>query len=339
MSLSWKDCDADCQEPTIVDDDELTANFAEIRHEFPSGTDASFCSMTLFYCQMNIAKLIARVIEMAFSIQKTSYSKILELDHEVERCLQEVFVRVLRCGGPGFDRNLEPISDIMRCFYLKIILLLHRPFIGQSTKGIQFQKSRDRAISTALLIIRSQVKINSTSNFLFDNTWAVKPMIAQSLFPASVVLALDLYTYPDQSNSEEIIQALRDFRYSFFELSKEFPSMEKLYSILNILMAKTWEKLRLNQEPDLEPFASAPYAPTEATFFFPSASTSQNPSLYNETPFCPGRDSMSNFATPSDFSFAQSERSLGLGTTDDTGETSLHFAPWVLWFIRSRLTG
>ena len=56
IAVSWQDSDADCREPLIVNDDQITADLAEKRHTYPSGTNAPFCGMTIFFCQMNLCQ-------------------------------------------------------------------------------------------------------------------------------------------------------------------------------------------------------------------------------------------------------------------------------------------
>ena len=142
-------------------------------------------------------------------------------------------------------KHLEPISIIMRCFYLKAILLLHRPFIGRSKENPQFKCSRERAVQAALLIVRNSIHLFTSSNVLLENHFAAYPMLAHGLFPAPVALALDLYTYPDQPNPEPNRQALLDMRRVYLQLSTQFVPMKRLYKILNVLMGKAWEKAGL----------------------------------------------------------------------------------------------
>src|ERR1700738_3457146 len=52
IAVSWSDSDADVREPLVVHDDELTPDLAQKRHTYPSGTDAPFCPMTIFFCQL-----------------------------------------------------------------------------------------------------------------------------------------------------------------------------------------------------------------------------------------------------------------------------------------------
>jgi hypothetical protein len=243
--VSWQDSDADCREPLIVHDDQLTPDLAEKRHTYPSGTDAPFCAMTLFFCQMNLSRILTHVIQIAFGLKRTNYSKILKLDEEVENFRRNILPRVLVPDSPGFDANLEPISMIMRCFYLKAILLLHRPFIGRSKENPQFNWSRERAVQAALLIVRNSIFLFTSSNLLLENHFAAYPMLAHGLFPAPVALALDLYTYPDQPNPEPTRQALLEIRHVYLRLTADFIPMKRLYKIVNVLMGKAWEKAGL----------------------------------------------------------------------------------------------
>jgi hypothetical protein len=245
IAVSWQDSDADCREPLIVNDDQLTPDLAEKRHTYPTGTDAPFCPMTLFYCQMNLAKILTHVIQIAFGLKRTNYSKIMKLDEEVESFRRNILPRVLIPDSPGFDPNLEPLSMIMRCFYLKAILLLHRPFIGRAHENAQFKWSRDRAVQAALTIVRNSIHLFTTSNVLLENHFAANPMLAHGLFPAPVALALDLYTWPDQPNPEPSRQVLVDMRRVYLQLAATFVPMKRLYKILNVLMAKAWEKAGL----------------------------------------------------------------------------------------------
>ena len=169
----------------------------------------------------------------------------MKLDEEVENFRRNILPKVLRPDTPGFDKKLEPISIIMRCFYLKAILLLHRPFIGRSKENAQFKWSRDRAVQAALLIVRNSIHLFTTSNVLLENHFSAYPMLAHGLFPAPVALALDLYTYPDQPNPEPNRQALLDMRHVYLQLCSQFVPMKRLYKILNILMGKAWEKAGL----------------------------------------------------------------------------------------------
>ena len=245
IAVSWQDSDADCREPLIVNDDQLTPDLAEKRHSYPSGTDAPFCGMTIFFCQLNLSKILTHVIQIAFGLKRTNYSKILKLDEEVESFRRNILPRVLVPDSPGFDQNLEPISMIMRCFYLKAILLLHRPFIGRSKENPQFNWSRERAVQAALLIVRNSINLFTSGNLLLENHFAAYPMLAHGLFPAPVALALDLYTYPDQPNPEPTRQALLEMRRVYLHLSIEFVPMKRLYKIVHVLMGKAWEKAGL----------------------------------------------------------------------------------------------
>ena len=245
IAVSWQESDADCREPLIVNDDQLTADLAEKRHTYPSGTDAPFCGMTIFFCQMNLSKILTHVIQIAFGLKRTNYSKILKLDEEVEAFRRNILPRVLVPDSPGFDSNLEPISMIMRCFYLKAILLLHRPFIGRSKENDEFNWSRERAVQAALLIVRNSIHLFTSGNLLMENHFAAYPMLAHGLFPAPVALALDLYTYPDQPNPEPSRQALLEIRRVYLALSNDFLPLKRLYKIINVLMGKAWEKAGL----------------------------------------------------------------------------------------------
>jgi len=199
--------------------------------------------MTLFYCQMNIAKVLTEVLDVVFGLHKTSHSRILDLDQHVENYLQNVVPKALRPSQPGFDPNLEPLLLVMRSFYMRTILFLHRPFVGRSHERPQFKSSRDRAVTAALAIIENQVRASSTINILFENHWAIKPMIAHSLFSATITLALDLYTYPIQSSPEPLLTALLSIRSHYFDLTKQFPSSHRLYTITTLLIRKVWTKL------------------------------------------------------------------------------------------------
>jgi hypothetical protein len=201
--------------------------------------------MTIFFCQMNLSKILTHVIQIAFGLRRTNYSQIIKLDEEVEHFRQNVLPKILRPDSPGYDIKLEPISIIMRCFYLKATLLLHRPFIGRSHENSQFKWSRERAVQAALLIVRNSIHLFTTPNVLMENHFSAYPMLAHGLFPAPVALALDLYTYPDQANPEPNRQALIDIRRVYLQLSATFIPMKRLYKIINILMGKAWEKAGL----------------------------------------------------------------------------------------------
>ena len=232
----------DCREPLIVNDEQVTPEIVETRHTFPSGTDAPFCEMTLFFCQLSLAKILTHIIQVAFGLRRINYSKILKLDEEIEVFRQKVRPRVLVPDSRGYDKVLEPISMITRCFSLKAILLLHRPFIGRSKENEQFKWSRDRAVQAALLIARNSIHLFTHSNVVLENHYAAYPMLAHGLFPAPVALALDLYTYPDQPNPEPARQALLDIRRAYLSLCSQFSAMKRIYKIINVLMGKAWEK-------------------------------------------------------------------------------------------------
>jgi hypothetical protein len=246
IAVGFQDHDMDCREPLIINDDQVTADLAEKRHSFPSGTDAPFGQMTLFFCQMCLAKILTNIIQIAFGLKRINYSKILKLDEEVEAFRQKALPRVLVPDAPGYDKNLEPVSMIMRCFYLKAILLLHRPFIGRSKENEQFRWSRDRAVQAALLIARNSIHLFTHSNIILEGHYGAYPMLAHGLFPAPVALALDLYTYPDQPNPEPARQALLEIRRAYLGLCSQFAAMKRLYKIVNVLMAKAWEKAGLS---------------------------------------------------------------------------------------------
>ena len=265
IAVSWQDSDADCREPLIVNDDQITADVAEKRHTYPSGTDAPFCGMTIFFCQMNLSKILTHIIQIAFGLKRTNYSKILKLDEEVENFRQNILPTVLRHDLPGFDNHLEPISIIMRCFYLKAILLLHRPFIGRSKENPQFKWSRERAVQAALLIVRNSIQLFTSSNILLENHFAAYPMLAHGLFPAPVALALDLYTYPDQPNPEPNRQALLDMRHVYLQLCTQFVPMKRLYKIVDILMRKAWEKAGLTLPPEEISSRMGSFSSTQST--------------------------------------------------------------------------
>lgn len=250
IAVSWQDSDADCREPLIVNDDQLTSDLAERRHTYPSGTKAPFCQMTIFYCQLNLCKIITHIIQIAFGLKRTNYSTILKLDEEVETFRRDILPRVLVSDSPGFDKNLEPISMIMRCFYLKTILLLHRPFIGRSQENPEFKWSRERAVQAALLIVRNSIHLFTCSNILLENHFAAYPMLANGLFPAPIALALDLYTYPDQPNPEASRQSLIEMRRVYLSLSSQFTPIKRLYKVINVLMNKAWEKAGLTLLPE-----------------------------------------------------------------------------------------
>ena len=202
--------------------------------------------MTIFFCQLRLSKILTHVIQMAFGLKRTNYSKIIKLDEEVENFRRNELPKVLSPDSPTYDKNLEPVSQIIRCFYLKAILLIHRPFIGRSHENQQFKWSRERAVQAALLIVRNSIHIFTNSNVLLDNHFSAYPMLAHGLFPAPVALALDLYTWPDQPNPEPARQALLDLRRVYLNLSTQFMPMKRLYKITNVLMHKTWEKAGLS---------------------------------------------------------------------------------------------
>ena len=234
IAVSFQDSDADCREPLIVNDDQITADLAEKRHTYPSGTNVPFCGMTIFFCQMNLAKILTDIIQIAFGLKRTNYSNILKLDAEVENFGKHILPKVLLPDSPSYDKSREPISIIMRCFYLKAILLLHRPFIGRSKENQEFNRSRERAVQAALLIVGNSIHLFTNPNPLLENHFAAYPM-----------LALDLYTYPDQPYPEANRQALIDMRRVYLELCTQFVVMKRLYKILNVLMGKAWEKAGL----------------------------------------------------------------------------------------------
>lgn len=235
----------DCREPLIVNDDQLTSDLAEKRHTYPSGTDAPFCSMTIFYGQLKVARLHTHVIQIAFGLKRTNYSKIMKLDEEAETFRRDLAPKILRSDHPNYEPGLETISLVMRCFHLKVILLLHRPFIGRARENEQFKWSRDRAVDAALTIIKSSAQFFVRSNMLLENYYPASPMLAHGLFPAPIALALDLYTWPDQPNPEPSRQALLEQRRIYLSLGKQFVAVKRLYKILNCLMAKAWEKAGL----------------------------------------------------------------------------------------------
>jgi hypothetical protein len=221
--------------------------------------------MTIFYCQMNLAKILTHVIQIAFGLKRTNYSKILKLDDEVENFRRNVLPKVLIRDSPGYDKNLEPIAIIMRCFYLKAILLLHRPFIGRSHENSQFRRSRDRAVQAAITIVRNSINLFTENNILLENHFAANPMLAHGLFPAPIALALDLYTWPDQPDPEPSRQALIDMRRVYLSLSTKFIPMKRLYKILNVLMGKTWEKLGLPLPVEELPSRMGSLSPSNST--------------------------------------------------------------------------
>jgi hypothetical protein len=243
--VSWQDSDADCREPLIVNDDQLTPDLAEKRHTYPSGTNAPFCGMTIFFCQMNLAKILTHIIQIVFGLKRTNYSKIMKLDEEVEAFRRNTLPKVLTPDSPSFNPNFEVISIIMGCFYLKAILLLHRPFIGRSRENPEFKRSRERAVHAAILIVRNSIHLFTSTNGLLENHFAAYPMLAHGLLPAPVALALDLYTYPDQPDPQPTRQALLDMRRVYLQLSTQFSQIKRLYKIVNILMGKAWEKAGL----------------------------------------------------------------------------------------------
>src|SRR5271163_375721 len=182
IAVSWQDSDADTREPLIVNDSELTPGLAEKRHKYPSGTDAPFSQMTIFFCQLNLSKILTHVIQMAFGLKRTNYAKIIKLDEEVENFRRNLLPKILSPDSPTYDKNLEPISQIIRCFYLKAILLIHRPFIGRSHENQQFKWSRERAVQAALLIVKNSIHIFTNSNVLLEDHFAAYPMLAHGLF-------------------------------------------------------------------------------------------------------------------------------------------------------------
>lgn len=251
--MSWLDSDADTREPLIVNDDQLTPDLAEKRHTYPSGTDAPFCTMTILYCQLNLAKILTHVIQIAFGLKRTNYSEILKLDEEVENFRRNISPKILQPESPMYDKRLEPVAIILKSFYLKSILLLHRPFIGRSKENAQFKWSRERAVQAALEIVQISIQLFTSHNILLDNHFAAYPMLAHGLFPAPVALALDLYTYPDQPNPEPLRTALLDLRHVYLQLCTKFAPLKRLYKIINVLMGKAWEKAELTLPPEEKP--------------------------------------------------------------------------------------
>ena len=245
ISVSWQDSDADCREPLIVNDDQLTPGLAEKRHTYPTGTHAPFCGMTLFFCQLSMAKILTHVIQIAFGLRRTNYSKIMKLDEEVEEFRRNIIPKCLLPGGTSFDPKQETLALVIKSFYQKAILLLHRPFIGRAHENPQFRWSRDRAVLAALTIVRDSIALFSNDNVLLKNHYAATPMLAHGLFPAPIALALDLYTWPDQPNAEPSRQALLDTRRVYLHLSSQFTPVKRLHKILNVLMGKAWEKAGL----------------------------------------------------------------------------------------------
>ena len=250
ISVSWQDSDADCREPLIVNDDQLTPDLAEKRHTYPSGTNAPFCQMTLFFCQMSMAKILTHVIQIAFGLRRTNYSKIMKLDEEVEHFRRHILPKVLIPESSTFDKTTETLSVIIKSFYHKAILLLHRPFIGRANENPQFKWSRDRAVTAALSIVRDSITLFTNNNMLLETHYAANPMLAHGLFPAPIALALDLYTYPDQPNPEPSRQVLLDIRRVYLQLSAQFAPIKRLHKILNVLMGKAWEKAGLTLPSD-----------------------------------------------------------------------------------------
>ena len=265
IAVSWQDSDADVREPLIVNDDQLTPDLAERRHTYPSGTDAPFCGMTIFFCQMNLAKILTHVIQIAFGLKRVNYSKILKLDEEVENLRRNILPKVLIPDSPSFDIKLEPVAMIMRCFYLKSILLLHRPFIGRAQENQQFKQSRERAVQAALLIVRNTIHLFTNANPLLENHFAAYPMLAHGLFPAPVALALDLYINHDQPNPEPSRQALLDMLRVYLQLSTQFIQVKRLYKIVNILMGKAWEKAGLTLPIEDTASRMGSYSSTQST--------------------------------------------------------------------------
>jgi hypothetical protein len=245
ISVSFQDSDADCRDPLVIDDDQLTPELAKNRHKYESGTDVPFCGMTLFFCQMNLAKILTHVIQIAFGLKRTNYSQIIKLDEEVDHFHKYVFPKIFLPDHPSFNTTLEPLSLIMQCFILKTRLLLHRPFIGRSHENPQFKWSRDRAVDAALCIIQKSIQLFSTPNIILESHYSAYPMLSHGLFPAPVAIALDLYTFPNQPNAEASRQALLDMRRAYLQLAVDFVQVKRLYKILGILMQKAWEKAGL----------------------------------------------------------------------------------------------
>jgi hypothetical protein len=245
ISVSWQDSDADCREPLIVNDDQLTPDLAEKRHKYPTGTDAPFCGMTLFFCQLNMAKILTHIIQIAFGLRRTNYSKIMKLDEELDHYRRQIVPKCLLPESPIYDKRIETLSVILESFYEKGVLLLHRPFIGRAHENAQFRWSRDRAVSAALSIAKNWMSLFTTSNVLLELHYAANPMLAHGLFPAPIALALDLYTWPDQPNPEPSREALLDIRRTYLQLSSQFAPIKRLHKILNVLMNKAWEKAGL----------------------------------------------------------------------------------------------
>jgi hypothetical protein len=253
IAVSWQDSDMDCREPLIVNDDQLTPDLAEKRHTYPTGTNAPFCAMTIFFCQMNLSKILTHVVQIAFGLKRTNYSKIMKLDEEAETFARDLMPKVLRPETPGYDHTLDILTLVIRCFYLKVILLLHRPFIGRSRENPQFKLSRDRAVEAAVTIVQNSIQIFGSRNVLLDNHFSASPMLAHGLFTAPIALALDLYTWPDQPNPEPSRQALLEIRRTYLQLSTTFSPIKRLYKILNCLMAKAWEKAGIPLPPEEKP--------------------------------------------------------------------------------------
>jgi hypothetical protein len=253
IAVSWQDSDMDCREPLVVNDDQLTPDLAEKRHTYPTGTDAPFCAMTIFFCQLKLAKILTHVVQIAFGLKRTNYSKIMKLDEEAETFARDLLPKVLRPETPGYDHTLNILTLVIRGFHLKVILLLHRPFIGRARENPQFKWSRDRAVDAAITIVQNSIQIFSGQNILLENHYTSSPMLAHGLFPAPIALALDLYTWPDQPNPEPSRQALLEIRRTYLQLSKTFLPIKRLYKILNCLMAKAWEKAGIPLPPEESP--------------------------------------------------------------------------------------
>jgi hypothetical protein len=241
--VSWHDGDADCQEPLIVDDDQLTVDLPQRRNTYPSGKDAPFCLMTVFYCQMKFAQALTRVIQCAFGLKTRSYAEILRLDNETENYLRQTLPTCLAVVH-RHDPLLTSVRTVTEFFDLKIALLLHRPFITRSHENVRLMQSRRRAVESALRIVNIQKKISSMGAMFFENHWNAKVMVAHGLFLAPVTLALELYTHPDQQQ-DSILEALIDIRSFYAELSVHFIAAKRLYKIINLLMQKAWEKAGL----------------------------------------------------------------------------------------------
>jgi len=243
--IPWEELASDCSEPLCIGDDKLTASNLENRHLYPKGADSPFCSMTFFCSRIQLARMQSRVLRELLGTRRPTLSDILQLDAELTQWHERVLPKCFLPESPLYDPATLALSELVHLGYLRLILLIHRPFIGHPDLSPQSAKCREKALDIAIEMLESYKRLHKYGYLMLGYEHSFHALLAEGLFIAPVALAVDLYVDPHQAKTMQIQQALLDIRSIYISLLAVPVPVGRLYTILTLLMQKAWEKAGL----------------------------------------------------------------------------------------------